>query len=383
MAVNIRMAERPDAPYNQLTNRTRDLKGTQEYSGTSLSRHHVIPYNVLRDFWNRLLFIDQNYSIAKGFLEEIAKNIARYPTNYGRVDIQWVADAARSIGNGELNQLTNEAFDSFRAVYAWLPGNLFEGPDENIRTDDPGGRFECGAGSIVGDPFNALQTACRDMREYTRNGDRGLARKIMPTLVALARRTTIIKLDRTKWIRGGVTDRGQMYYIKQAGKVTRTVSDVPIVGRQVVLAAGPVPAGQIRIGDKTVTLTVIGSDSTVVYERGEASDIGFRELADWVATQFGAEVPDELTSITIRYLSVDVFTTLSERTIQFVVVIDFQLSGTTVDLMADLVCTRTGNFGTDFTLRVGIGVALSDDNHLWFDGIVRRATATTTALAAT
>jgi hypothetical protein len=224
---------------------------------------------------------------------------------------------------------------------------------------------------------------------YLKEPDDAVARRVIGTLASAAQRTQIIGLRARDWIRGK-PNGCEWYVINQnqpdassVAEIHRTAQSPTADPPRVASAVGSDPAGEIKIGDKTIRLTVVENDGEVVYESGEANDISFRELADWAATQFGAEVPEELTSIAIRYLGVDVFTTLQQRTIQFVVAIYFELGGTTVDMMADLVCTRTSSASTDFILRTSTGITLSDDNHLWIDGIVRRASATTSALAST
>ncbi len=387
---DITMRDRPDSPYGGLHPRTRDLRRAQGYSGTPLSRHHVIPWNKLKGFWNKLLVDKNSFDTAKPLLDRIAYNVGNYGTQLHPTEIQTVKDVATKIGKSDLDDFTSAGFYLFSQVYAWLPGNLFEGPGETYRGDDPGDEFDSKAGSIMdARQFNLLQTAYKDIADYvdTRNPKESAGPAAIAKLKSLAEMPKITKLNPDNWARGKLTIvRGgklNLYSIRATKRVSRAVSDIPTASHHAALAATPDPAGQIKIGDKTITLTVVDNDGKIVYERGTASDISFRELADWAAAQFGAEVPEELTSITIRYFGADVFSTQQERTIQFVIVIDFQLNGTTVDMMVDLVCTRTNNSSTAFVLRLGTAITLSDDNYLWFDGVVRRANAPTSALAST
>lgn len=383
MTANISMSnQRPDSPYRALQTRKRDLRESLYYrGGTPLSRHHVIPYNVLGKFWNKLLVEQRKYSIAKPFLDEIANHVDHYSTRFNQGAIQDVKDVARMIGAGNL-EFDAEKFDNFAEIYAWLPGNLFMGPGEAYRRDDPKENFEAGARVIVGaEVFDAMKVAYENMNRYVGNPDDNIARDVIRTLADTARRTQIIELRDRDWIRRKLNG-SEWYVINQdqpdtaATGIDTTAGSATAVPSDAKSAVRGDPAVEIRIGDKTIRLTVMEDDGEVVYESGEADDISFRELADWAAAQFQAEVPEDLKSVTIRYLRADVFTTPRERTIQFAVNVEFRVSDTPVDLMADLVCTRTQS-GTEFVLRVSIGVELPDgeDNHLWFDGLVQRTTA--------
>jgi hypothetical protein len=58
---------------------------------------------------------------------------------------QLVAELNRSKG-----ERTSEATNAIYTSLAWMPGNLFQGPDRNLRTEDPDEGFESSASNAVG-----------------------------------------------------------------------------------------------------------------------------------------------------------------------------------------------------------------------------------------
>lgn len=145
---------RSTAPYPGLLRYTADLESTgtnpQQYPVVVI-RHHIIPYNVLADFWNNLVVVGRlgdGPGLADGLLNAMITALNNYANNVHELDRVTVRDLLEGMANGsirhDLNARPPEGLDTLAQIYEWLPGNLFIGPQN--RSDDPGDMFETGAG---------------------------------------------------------------------------------------------------------------------------------------------------------------------------------------------------------------------------------------------
>lgn len=188
------------------------LSSRRQPCSFALARHHVIPFNVLRDFFNLLFqqsighrgisfqlgdFISKilvnavaRENAALGVSNDPTENLANLRNSlsvYGNEDElyngivnlfdfyrlpQNPLDLANIVINGRLEDAeTVERMKVIvQAALSWMPFNLFEGPSGEYRSDDPGDEFEENAALPVGEEnLNALRRAYDRMRSYVQN----------------------------------------------------------------------------------------------------------------------------------------------------------------------------------------------------------------------
>ncbi|XP_049312576.1 uncharacterized protein LOC115066416 isoform X4 [Bactrocera dorsalis] len=184
------------------------VPSTEIRPGNTGSRHHIIPFQILRSFFNTALL-----------QTTLASRVAQYLSAY----ISTIA--AQFISNGESIQsqnqitipiddevvITVDPLEEMFAALTWLPGNIFIGPPPavrygddplNQRGGDPGNAFEQYANRIIRDDthFTALQNLNRDMQRYVNNPlDVNLFHQIMQNLDIVNRRTTPFPFDAQDW----------------------------------------------------------------------------------------------------------------------------------------------------------------------------------------
>ncbi|AQS39966.1 hypothetical protein Sps_04885 [Shewanella psychrophila] len=205
------MGARPSAPYENLINYNSDLttQGRGPTYTVDVSRHHIIPYNRLRGFYNRVAEMNRLRNL-KGFFNSYANNLHFFAGN-GGVDCESLGNDLVEAGNLAMSQGYGTAtpggetyalgFDTFNQFYAWLPGNLFIGP--NNREDDPNNAFESNVGVVVGTTnFQILSRLNRNMGLFIDNNDDSLLPSISADLSRIARRRTVYQLNPSDWERG-------------------------------------------------------------------------------------------------------------------------------------------------------------------------------------
>ncbi|MDM5141467.1 hypothetical protein OB959_16975 [Aeromonas bestiarum] len=205
----LNIGARPSAPYPAMSNYNTDLTSQGSGSGypVEVSRHHIIPFNVLRNFYNRIAERNQ-FSNVGGFFNTYANNLPFYASTNG-INCNNLGSDLVDAGNLALAQRYSLArrggtamapgFDTFEQFYTWLPGNLFIGPSN--RSDDPGEGFESDAHVVVGDEyFDTLARAHRNMQRFN-NGDDdpNLLNAITVDLTKIAKRRSIFSLRSQDW----------------------------------------------------------------------------------------------------------------------------------------------------------------------------------------
>lgn len=214
--------QRPNPPYNQLPNyNTRlDASGTGPGYTVQVSRHHIIPYNILRRFYNTVISRPGDQLLIRSFFLTMGDEVQHYAARGGtscQVGNSDLADAATlslalSDNYARQGQAANNpplGFDTFWQFYTWLPGNLFIGPTN--RTDDPGENFEANAAAIVGQSaFQTFQRLYTNMVNYNAAPSDATLRSIASDLTNIAQRRSAYPLNSLDW----VNDKGQ-YRIRQ------------------------------------------------------------------------------------------------------------------------------------------------------------------------
>ena len=204
--LNIR--QRPSAPYPVLQNYNAALTahGSGREYQVPVSRHHIIPFNVLRDFYNRVSANNRLRRIG-GFLLEFAENIESYANRAG-LNVQRIGpeiQMAANLSEGQAVGFTRPSgqnippeFDTFEQFYAWLPGNLFIGPRN--RSDDPENNFESNARAFLTQrDFERFERIYRDMVGYIESNDNGALNRLANDLPQLARRTGVYDINPEAW----------------------------------------------------------------------------------------------------------------------------------------------------------------------------------------
>ncbi|MCM7591168.1 hypothetical protein M8S10_20410 [Enterobacter chuandaensis] len=207
---NLKMSGRPDECFPHLGKYNSSLTATGEGAEypVKLSRHHIIPYNLLRDFYNAVIE-DGKITRLAGFLNKLSSKAAEYnATNCHSDDVQGGASLAAMIASGSITENKDKTEspdykDDFFSLYIWMPGNLFPGPESKKRSDDPNEAFESKAGDIVGSDFTHYQQLANDMNDYINSHDEKILSGINDNLEFIANKTTSYPLVGTKWEKTG------------------------------------------------------------------------------------------------------------------------------------------------------------------------------------
>ena len=206
---------RGDSPYDPLPNYNTDLTDYGQNASRypiQFARHHIIPFNVIRDFYNTVAQRRETRSMRKFFLAfaSIAPNWRgnRHELCVGQSDFGFnigvAIQFARAIAFGWSQMRADvdsvRGFDSFNEFYTWMPWNLFIGPEGAHRLDDPGAGFESQAAGVVGTNYlRELSELHQNMLAYIR-GNESLLPGIVNQLTDLSTRgRTVFRFNRDNW----------------------------------------------------------------------------------------------------------------------------------------------------------------------------------------
>jgi hypothetical protein len=237
---------RQTAPYNSLPYYSTDLQpGTSTLRSdqypVQVNRHHIIPYNRLFEFWNRLVEnsqLGQGTGPADGLLRGIIATLRSYQFGTGNnnivpADRDNIITLLEGMLNGTIRHDPNpdarppDEIDNLAAVYQWLPGNLFVGPQN--RSDDPGANFEEQAIVVVGiGNFEMYATADQAIQNYLAAPPRSIAateaaEQAANNLSDVATITDVFPLVKDNWVlvSGGKSPKYKLASIKQLERVAR------------------------------------------------------------------------------------------------------------------------------------------------------------------
>lgn len=208
--------DRPDPPYNDLDRYKPNLKEHQRHKGgdylVEMTRHHIIPYNRLRDFWNTMLDRGDFIPVAKRLLTTLESNVEDYQMNIKPTELNQVRGLLRKIVDGQIrhdrgSDKRPDGFDGLAQIYGWLPGNLFIGPKAGSEDynrapqDDPGSNFESKADIVTGNrDFQKLERANKAIEQYLSNRNESTARRAISALLEIAAgRKRVYPLDSDNW----------------------------------------------------------------------------------------------------------------------------------------------------------------------------------------
>ena len=205
----LNIGARPSAPYPAMNNYNTDLtaQGSGSAYPVTVSRHHIIPFNVLRVFYNRVAE-NNRFTNLGGFFTTYSNNLRFYASG-NNIDCNGLGNDLIDAGNLALAHSYNLArpggnqmapgFDTFEQFYAWLPGNLFIGP--NQRWDDPNEGFESNAHVVVGAPyFDILSRTYRNMLRFNNGDDSPNLLNAAVDLTRIAQRRSVFSLKSQDWV---------------------------------------------------------------------------------------------------------------------------------------------------------------------------------------
>jgi hypothetical protein len=207
------------------------------------TRHHIIPWNTLSAFVRHAYDKDhltQLEEILTAAVTTMMGNSMRYigPQRLAanvlggtrmqgdRVEKDLTDEIARPKADGVKN---SENVSAIETAYCWMPGNLFLGPLNTLRLDDPDEEFEAGAQAQVGGTFNNFQTAYNSIKTYvaTPNPTPESAAAIVALLKPAAQQAVPFAFLENAWDRVELST-GYRYFLKaNAGlpEVKKKISD--------------------------------------------------------------------------------------------------------------------------------------------------------------
>jgi hypothetical protein len=138
-----------------------------------MTYHHIIPFNELRDFWNTAVRNDLE-QLRETLVPALLRAMDAYPLDQGNpARARALLDSARRMlqmiwmGNYVHSATANspDGIEDFKAVYTWMPGNLFPGPTR--RSNDPEDLFDSFANRVVeGDRYLTVLRAHQAIQAY-------------------------------------------------------------------------------------------------------------------------------------------------------------------------------------------------------------------------
>ncbi|ABF70579.1 hypothetical protein [Trichoplusia ni ascovirus 2c] len=141
---------------------------TQNAHLLQLSRHHIIPYATLRNFYNTMIHNGHRSGIQR-LTSEVINALAPYAYRGRTLSLTTNENVPISDTISELTRTMLERpnfADIIRAhqIYAWMPFNIYVGPSPSLRDDDPGENvFDATAYTVVG---NAVATRLSEIYDH-------------------------------------------------------------------------------------------------------------------------------------------------------------------------------------------------------------------------
>ncbi|MFJ4184244.1 hypothetical protein [Kitasatospora sp. NPDC089509] len=399
---------RPSYPFDDELVR-RDLYNLDKLNrpeGIGLSRHHVIPYNTLMDAWNSVVENEYNNkkSALAGELRKFAKAVAgklgdlrleaRFARNIPRIRNFAEEFSKSSTRHDPSKQERLEGWDDFLSIFAWLPGNLFVGPEGARRADEPADGFEAGSAGIVGAESLAQRRQVYDrldrylmnpnspgMKVDAMRGIRDLAQALDKNGLRPVREADWKREKQGDKLRFRIKPLAEHAVLMESD--TRPRRDLPrgSASPSVPTLSGSAPnvdAG-ITIDGVSLQLAVQFDQNGYVRRRAHSAGIQMGALLNWIASKWGVSdgIPKGLRDLTLQYLTVDVLTGpggLEEW--EFTAATEARFSGAVMDLLFFLRRrTPSGGGAPVFSVSADAGVTIGHGDEparLWFRGGVEK-----------
>lgn len=187
------------------------LPGTDNV--VNLNRHHIIPFQVLRNFFNVAVSVSDNDELSDAVDFQIRGAVNEYvlPNSYSSEVVQALRTPIPTVlPRGEMLQRILQAF------FIWLPGNIFYGPPQKLRSDDPGSSFEKTCQPIIGErAYGILSHLYTQMVNFV-NDENVQTVEVFNSIIygiqLLAGRTNQFEYNQDQWEEDPTNERNQTKY---------------------------------------------------------------------------------------------------------------------------------------------------------------------------
>ncbi|KAG4066459.1 hypothetical protein HA402_007095 [Bradysia odoriphaga] len=161
-----------------------------------LARHHVIPFQFLRIFFNFAATVHVDATLRTAIDQQIRHLMDSY------------VDSKNIIPSALLKKIRGKTdhetiINALQVFYSWLPGNIFYGPKPEVRSDDPGSAFEVDCYEIIGDKnyktVGNLYVRMVNFVESSKYRTVSIYRQIVEDLFTLFTRRTPFEYDQKQW----------------------------------------------------------------------------------------------------------------------------------------------------------------------------------------
>ncbi|WP_171165820.1 hypothetical protein [Streptomyces sp. I05A-00742] len=385
---NLKISSSPKHPFlNDVAKRNWDALQTIDNNGVEMARHHTIPKNKLKEFWNSLIereYNDHGSELRKllcDLVKTVVANMAGYHMSQavlkpiGAFVTKFCSATEFHQSDAEGTPVPN-GFANLGRVYSWLPGNLFEGPSGKHRRDDPKEGFEVECEPIIGNEFGKRAETYLFIRAYLLSPTifRQEAERALAALMALCSKASPTPLetsaDALKWDKESDEPKYKYkYFIKPPSRPSSeafTTSTVQSVH----------PIGSLEISPgKTLALGVTAEGDGYVREWGRAENISMTELVGWVRKNWpGCEIPEEVEKLTIDAIALEALSTQDTTELEFSVSSKLQIGSATVNWIVHFAYSK-GPGGKNFSLAGEAGfntVADGKPTRVWFTGSIAK-----------
>jgi hypothetical protein len=218
--------DRPNEPHREVELEKTIFHGED----VQQSRHHIIPWNTLSAFVRKAYetgHIEHVSAVLGTAIGTMMRNSPRYnagvrgqlPTDTpGGTAMQGALtldDLTQELGktSGAANK---EAVWAVTSAFCWMPGNLFLGPLNTLRLDDPDEDFESHAQEQVGERFPRFRQAFDDIKAYVADPKPEVAKRIAAFLKEVAGQAKPIPFDERVWTRVENENGEGRYYLNRA-----------------------------------------------------------------------------------------------------------------------------------------------------------------------
>lgn len=347
----------------------------------------MIPFETLVKAWNAA--IENGYNVKgsalRGGLEEFADTVVgkletldytdQEKLNFPRIR-EFVAtfkDPDSSYGS---DGITLDGLDDIHSILTWIPGNLFVGPDNQNRTDDPGPKAESGSARIIGQETLTKRTEAfaRLDRFSKKPKGAGMERDGVAGIKGLIEAFTpdrVWPLKAADWAKDGAK-----YYVRPAGALSVAVAEPPASAPALGMPQG---VDFVVIGGIRLDLDTWSDESGYVLRGVTAETVRMADLLDWFGENWGVAggIPEGLRSFDLQYLTIEVLTIPGgPEEWEFTAATEVRLGDTVMDL---LVCFRhstpAGGGASTFSLSADAGFTAAvegTDTRLWFSGAIAK-----------
>jgi hypothetical protein len=238
--------DRPGEPYRETPLEETIFKSMR----VDQTRHHIIPWNTLSEFARTAYEMGHTVHLKSALGVAIKTMMDNSPRYQGRralaADEEGGTRKQGSVTVGELKQelrhtgdaaLNSEALLAISTAYCWMPGNLFLGPLNTLRLDDPDEDFEGHADDQVPE-LERYRAAFAAIKDYVKSEapSEDAATKIAGFLQWVAAKTEPIPFDESAWsqvsdhrVDDKGKERGASYYLNKAADTVQVRAKLQLI----------------------------------------------------------------------------------------------------------------------------------------------------------